>query len=102
MKPVTVTSNGTRNGVEDSGTDTRTPVLWGVVRFEPGAERRVRDTMITFDSAASADLFAIENGWHDYQVTPLFFFVENVSRQVGGRSQLEAALARAVRRPRPR
>ncbi|WP_241255547.1 hypothetical protein [Candidatus Protofrankia californiensis] len=102
MKPVTVTSSGARNGVEDRGTDTRAPALWGVVRFEPGEERRVRDTMITFDSAASADLFAIEHGWHDYQVTPLFFFVENVSRQVGGRRQLEAALARAVRRSGPR
>ncbi len=53
------------------------PLLFGIVRFEPGETRQVRDTVITFNSPAAADLFAIEQGWHDYQVTPLRFFVHD-------------------------
>ncbi|ABD10516.1 hypothetical protein ThrDRAFT_02310 [Frankia casuarinae] len=54
------------------------PPLFGIVRFEPGGDRRVRDTVITFPGATAADLFAIEQGWHDYQVTSLRFFVHDV------------------------
>ncbi len=85
-------------GTVDGGRDGRTPLLYGVVRFEPGEERRVRDTTITFDSPGSAELFAVEQGWHDYQVTPLFFFVDNVATPAGSRMLLDGALARAVRR----
>ncbi len=74
------------------------PVLYGVVRFEPGDERRVRDTTITFDSPASAELFAVESGWHDYQVTPLFFFVDNATAPAAGQMLLGAALTRSMRR----
>ncbi|WP_322761276.1 hypothetical protein [Frankia sp. Cr2] len=76
----------------------RLPVLYGVVRFEPGDERRVRDTTITFDSPAAAELFAVESGWHDYQVCPLFFFVDTATAPAAGRVLLGAALARSVRR----
>ncbi|EFC83294.1 hypothetical protein [Parafrankia sp. EUN1f] len=54
------------------------PLLFGVVRFEAGGDRLVRDTVITFNEPTTADLFAIENGWHDYQVTPLRFFVHDL------------------------
>ncbi|KPM54777.1 hypothetical protein ACG83_15200 [Frankia sp. R43] len=57
------------------------PVLFGVVRFEAGGDRRVQDTVITFNEPTAADLFAIEHGWHDYQVTPLRFFVHDLRPQ---------------------
>ncbi|WP_322751211.1 MULTISPECIES: hypothetical protein [unclassified Frankia] len=85
-------------GATDDGGDGRIPVLYGVVRFEPGEERRVRDTTITFDSAASAELFAVESGWDDYQVCPLFFFVDTATAPAAGRVLLGAALARSVHR----
>ncbi len=88
----------TRDGTADSGGHERTPVLWGVVRFEPGEERRVRDTTITFDSAGAAELFALEQGWGDYQITPLLFFVDAVVPPPGSRLVLDAALARSMRR----
>jgi hypothetical protein len=71
-------------------------VLFGVVRFEPGGDRRVADTMITFDSPTAADLFAIEHGWSDYQVTPLRFFVTEIRPPAGSRMYLDAVLARMV------
>ncbi|WP_242606221.1 hypothetical protein [Protofrankia symbiont of Coriaria ruscifolia] len=86
------------NAADGGASDERMPVLYGVVRFEPGDERRVRDTTITFDSPASAELFAIESGWHDFQVTPLFFFVDTVTAPAAGRMLLGAALARSMRR----
>ncbi|WP_239393636.1 hypothetical protein [Frankia sp. CiP3] len=86
------------NTTGDGNTGGRMPVLYGVVRFEPGGERQVRDTTITFDSPASAELFAVESGWHDYQVTPLFFFVDTVPAPAAGRMLLGAALARSMRR----
>ncbi len=95
MRPVTVIRDNTTDGANG---DERLPVLYGVVRFEPGDERRVRDTTITFDSPAAAELFAVESGWHDYQVTALFFFVDNASAPAAGRMLLGAALARSVRR----
>ncbi len=95
MRPVTTTREVTADG---GNTDERLPVLYGVVRFEPGDERRVRDTTITFDSPASAELFAVESGWHDYQVCPLFFFVDTATAPAAGRVLLGAALARSIRR----
>ncbi len=95
VEPVTVTSVDTADGEER---DERVPVLYGVVRFEPGEERRVRDTTIAFDSPRSAELFAVESGWHDFQVCPLFFFVDTVTMPAAGRVLLGAALARSVRR----
>lgn len=63
---------------ESSGRKNRSePVLYGIVRFQPGGEQRVQDTVITFRSAAAADTFAVERGWSDYQVTPLRFLVED-------------------------
>ncbi|WP_250289495.1 hypothetical protein [Frankia sp. CiP1_Cm_nod1] len=88
----------TTGPADDGNAEERPSVLYGVVRFEPGGERRVRDTTITFDSAASAEVFAVESGWHDYQVTPLFFFVDRVTAPAAGRLLLGAALARSVRR----
>ncbi|KLL09541.1 hypothetical protein FrCorBMG51_24195 [Protofrankia coriariae] len=84
--------------MDGGATDVRMPVLYGVVRFEPGEERRVRDTTIAFDSPASAELFAVESGWSDFQVTPLFFFVDSVTAPTAGRLLLDAALARSMRR----
>ncbi len=95
MWPVTITRDNTTDG---GNADERLPVLYGVVRFEPGDERRVRDTTITFDSPAAAELFATESGWHDYQVCPLFFFVDAATAPAAGRVLLGAALARSVRR----
>ncbi|WP_322756428.1 hypothetical protein [Frankia sp. Cas3] len=85
------------NAGDDGAGDDRLAVLYGVVRFEPGDDRRVRDTTITFDSPAAAELFAVESGWHDYQVCPLFFFVNTVTAPATGRMLLGAALARSVR-----
>ncbi|WP_322770215.1 hypothetical protein, partial [Frankia sp. Cr1] len=90
-------------GATDDGGDGRIPVLYGVVRFEPGEERRVRDTTITFDSPAAAELFAVElfaveSGWDDYQVCPLFFFVDTATAPAAGRVLLGAALARSAHR----
>ncbi len=82
----------------DDGGDGRLSMLYGVVRFEAGEERRVRDTTITFDSSASAELFAVESGWDAYQVCPLFFFVDTATAPAAGRMLLGAALARSVRR----
>ncbi|ONH37512.1 hypothetical protein BL254_03335 [Protofrankia sp. BMG5.30] len=84
--------------VDDGEGEGRSAVLYGVVRFESGDERRVRDTTITFDSPAAAELFALESGWHDFQVTPLFFFVDSVTAPAAGRMLLGAALARSMRR----
>ncbi len=81
-------------GAEETGVG-QLPVLYGVVRFDSGENRRVRDTTITFGSAESAELFAIENGWHDYQVTPLFFFTD-VAAMVGTGMSLDVASARAA------
>lgn len=53
-------------------------VVYGLVRFEPGPGRMVRHVLVTFESAQAADLFAIENGWPDYQVTPIHFLVDQV------------------------
>jgi hypothetical protein len=76
------------------------PELFGAVRFEAGVTRRVRDIVITFDSAESADRFALEHGWgEDYQVAALRFFVEELpATPLGGsRLHLDRALARARR-----
>jgi hypothetical protein len=73
-------------------------LLYGVVRFESGVTRRVRDIVITFDSVESADRFALEHGWgEDYQVAALRFFVEElpVTPPAGSRLYLDRALARA-------
>ncbi len=91
-----VTASGGYAGDDGAG-DGRLAVLYGVVRFEPGGDRRVRDTTITFDSPAAAELFAVESGWHDYQVCPLFFFVDTATAPAAGRMLLGAALARSVR-----
>jgi hypothetical protein len=68
-----------------------------VVRFEAGDERRIRDTTIMFDSPGAADVFAVDSGWHDYQVTPLFVFIDTATAPVAGRMLLGAALARSLR-----
>jgi hypothetical protein len=73
-------------------------VLYGVARFAPDEGRMVEETVITFDSPASADLFAIERGWSDYQVTPLRFFISPVFPQAGSHLYLDAALSRAAGR----
>jgi hypothetical protein len=52
--------------------------VYGVVRFEPGPDRMVRDAVITFESAQAADLFAVEQGWHDYAVCALCFFADQL------------------------
>lgn len=52
--------------------------VYGAVRFETGAGRRVRDAVVAFESAQAADLFAVEQGWHDYAVCPLYFFVDRL------------------------
>jgi hypothetical protein len=72
-------------------------VLFGVVRFEPGGERRVSETVITFCSAGAADRFARDQGWDDYQVTPLRFFVNTapVRPPAGAASYLADVLARS-------
>lgn len=46
-------------------------LLYGVVRFESGVTRRVRDIVITFDSVESADRFALEHGWARITRLPL-------------------------------
>jgi hypothetical protein len=88
--PVTATSDGHEPDA----------VLFGIVRFGPDGDRQVADTVITFDSAASANLFAIENGWADgeYQVTPLRFFVTELRRPVGSRTHLDDAVSRLLQR----
>lgn len=52
-------------------------VAFGVVRFEAGGSGLVRDTVLTFSSAADADRFAVDRGWSDYQVCPLRFLTES-------------------------
>lgn len=60
-------------------------VVFGVVRFEAGGDRQITDAVITFDSPGSADVFAIEQGWQDYQVTPLQFVATDLRPPTGGR-----------------
>jgi hypothetical protein len=55
-------------------TSEATGVLYGVVRFHAGSDRAVRDTVVTFATAEAAELFALENGWDDYEVSPIWFF----------------------------
>lgn len=81
---------------------TQDAVLFGVVRFEAGGSRRVRDTVITFRSAADADSFAVERGWSDYQVTPLRFFVEERSAGQGDWMMIGGKVEHLVRRHRGR
>jgi hypothetical protein len=50
--------------------------VYGVVRFEPGPERLVRDTVITFESARAADSYAVAQGWDDYAVCALRFLID--------------------------
>ncbi|WP_232291743.1 hypothetical protein [Frankia sp. QA3] len=50
-------------------------VVYGVVRFAPGGNRQVADVVITFASASAADAFAAEQGWPEYEVAPVRFFV---------------------------
>ncbi|WP_239333558.1 hypothetical protein [Frankia sp. CiP3] len=80
--------DGTGDGGAERG---QLPVLYGVIRFESGETRQIRDATVTFGSAESAELFAVENGWHDYQVTPLFFFVD-IAATAGIRMSPDAAL----------
>lgn len=42
---------------------------YAVVEFD-GESRRVRRVVSMFDSAVTADLFAVEQGWADYAVGP--------------------------------
>ncbi|MCL9761180.1 hypothetical protein MXD95_018410 [Frankia sp. AiPa1] len=53
----------------------RRAVVYGVVRFVPGGDRQVLDIVITFPTAAAADVFATERGWSDYMIAPARFFV---------------------------
>ncbi|MCM3923096.1 hypothetical protein ND748_15670 [Frankia sp. AiPs1] len=53
----------------------RPAVVYGVVRFAPGGSRQVADVVITFVSASAADDFAAEQGWPEYEVAPVRFFV---------------------------
>ncbi len=53
----------------------RPAVVYGVVRFAPGGNRQVTDVVITFVSASAADDFAAEQGWPEYEVAPVRFFV---------------------------
>lgn len=53
----------------------RSAVVYGVVRFTPGGNRQVADVVITFASASAADAFAAEQGWPEYEVAPVRFFV---------------------------
>jgi hypothetical protein len=84
--------------VTGEDTDDQNSVLYGVVRFEPGEDRRVRDTTIVFDAPAAAELFAVDSGWCDYQVVPVFVVVDPVTAPVTGRILLGVALARSMRR----
>ncbi len=59
-------------------------VAFGVVRFEPGGGGLVRDTVLTFPSAADADRFASDRGWSDYQVCPLRFLTESPPGSAAG------------------
>ncbi|WP_163551162.1 hypothetical protein [Candidatus Frankia alpina] len=59
-------------------------VVYGVVRFAPGGNRQVADVMITFVSASAADDFAAEQGWPEYEVAPLRFFVHERQSAVAG------------------
>lgn len=70
--------------------------LFGLVRFEPGEERRVRDTLISFDTATAADLLVIRERWtDDYQVTQLRFVVpEELRPPAGARLPLDNMVAR--------
>lgn len=78
-------------GGEDPGR-----LLFGIVRFDPGKERRVRDTLISFDTATAADLLVIREQWtDDYQVTPLRFVVpEQLRPPAGARLPLDEMVAR--------
>lgn len=64
-----------------------TGVVYGVVRFHAGSDRAVRDTVATFATAEAAALFALENGWDDYEICPIWL--------VGPRRPVTPPLARA-------
>jgi hypothetical protein len=51
-------------------------LVFAAVRLEAGPGRPVRDVTVAFESPAAADLFAIESGWADYVVCPLWFFTD--------------------------
>ncbi|WP_231861558.1 MULTISPECIES: hypothetical protein [Frankia] len=70
---------------EPSGNrDDANAVAFGVVRFESGGGGLVRDTVLTFPSAADADRFASDRGWSDYQVCPLRFLTESAAESAAG------------------
>ncbi len=51
-------------------------LVYAAVRLESSTERPVRDVTVAFESPAAADLFAVESGWADYVVCPLWFFAD--------------------------
>jgi uncharacterized repeat protein (TIGR03917 family) len=71
------------------------PVLFGVARFELG---EVRDVLIPFETAESAEAVAVEKGWSNYEVCPLRFVVREANRPADRRRLFEAELARAAER----
>jgi len=81
--------------VDDGGGGSAAPLVFGIVRFAPGGERRIVDTIITFESAASADSYARARGWADYAVTGVRFFLDLPLRPpVGSRLLLDAVQKR--------
>jgi uncharacterized repeat protein (TIGR03917 family) len=76
------------------------PALFGVVRFEPGEGRRVRDVLIPFETLVSAERAAANEGRSDSQACPLRFVVREVSQPAGIRRLFEGELARAAERTR--
>ncbi|WP_101833900.1 hypothetical protein [Frankia canadensis] len=77
-------------------------LMFGVVRFQPGDGRQVRDVFGAFDSPAAADLFVVERRWtDDYQVSALRLAVPEALRPpAGSRLALDHLAARYPNRRR--
>jgi uncharacterized repeat protein (TIGR03917 family) len=73
------------------------PGLFGVARFEAG---EVRDVLIPFETAESAEAVAVEKGWSHYDVCRLRFVVREANRPADSRELFEGELARAAERTR--
>lgn len=61
------------NGPSPWRTPNAAAPLYGIVIHLPGARRTVAETVITFDSTASAEAFARAQGWTNYQVSQIRF-----------------------------
>ncbi len=77
-------------------------LLFGAARFEPGGIGLIRETVAAFRSAVDANRYATEQGWTDYQVSPLRFLVDSAPSDDGWRLRGPAPDGFAVRRRRVR